>query len=86
MLRGQIALPANTRGGAFKTPAGKTILALWATGTDENATASYSIAASGAVIAYAWDYATTNATKSIAAPGGQAAVTLTSTPQFFALP
>ena len=69
-----LQLPANARGGAFHTTDGKTILALWATGSDENATATYDV---GTAMVTQWDGTTSTASGS---------VTLTSTPQFFAVP
>lgn len=82
-LTASLALPSTVRGGAFHTPAGKTILALWATAaTGESATATYTIAGSGSITAYAWDYAATHASPVL--PSNT--VTLSATPQLFQLP
>ncbi|HEY4177458.1 MAG TPA: hypothetical protein VGM90_11515 [Kofleriaceae bacterium] len=82
-----LALPSGVMGGAFHTTDGHTILALWATtATGEAAAASYSVSTSGVVTAYTWDYATTHTSTTIAASGGTATLSLSSTPQFFALP
>lgn len=65
-----LQLPSNVRGGAFHTVDGKTVLALWATGSDEHATATYDFDG----MAIAWDGTMSAATGA-----------LTSTPQLFVL-
>jgi hypothetical protein len=81
-----LALPSTVGGGAFVAADGRHIVALWARGSSEAAAATYALAATGPVTAYAWDYASTGATKSIAPASGTAMLSLASTPQFFARP
>ncbi|HEY4238561.1 MAG TPA: hypothetical protein VGM88_02055 [Kofleriaceae bacterium] len=78
-----LALPSGVLGGAFHTKSGSTVVALWAsTSSGESATATYSLSASGPVTATAWDHSTTSLDPS----SGSVSLSLTSTPQFFALP
>ena len=78
-----LGLPANVAGGVFSLANGKTGLALWARGTDEAATATYAYSTMSSLSGYAWDYAITNATTSLAPSGGKATLPLTSAPTFF---
>jgi hypothetical protein len=82
-----LALPANIGGGAFVATDGRHVVALWAKGTsDEAATATYALASTGTVTAYAWNYASTGTSTTIAPAGGTASLALTATPQFFVRP
>jgi hypothetical protein len=84
-----LSLPSTVGGGAFVAADGRHVVALWARGSNESATATYALATTGPVTVYAWDYASTGATQSLAAPPpgvGHATVTLTSTPQLFVRP
>ena len=82
-----LSLPSTIGGGAFVAADGRRIVALWAKApTGENATATYTLASTGSVTAYAWDYASTGVTHTVAAAAGNAILALTATPQFFALP
>lgn len=83
-----LALPAATvGGGAFVATSGRPIVALWAKGASgEATTATYALAATGPVTAYAWDYASTAKTQTVTPVAGKATLALTATPQFFALP
>src|SRR6185369_12022425 len=67
-----LALPAEVRGAAFVTSAGKKALVLWAraAGDTEDASASFSFAASGAYSSYAWDAAENNMKSTSLSPSG----------------
>lgn len=68
-----LQLPSNVRGGAFHTTDGKTVLALWATGSNESASATFAV---GDAMAIAWDGTSSSVSGT---------ATLTSTPQLFVL-
>jgi hypothetical protein len=82
-----LALPKKVAGGAFVTADGHEAYALWAAADPsdlaEDATATYSLATSAGITAYAWDYAQTSASQALVSSGGHVALSLTSSVQIF---
>jgi hypothetical protein len=78
-----LALPANVVGGAFVAADGRHDVALWAKGASgEAATATYALAATGTITAYAWDYSATGRSTTVTPSGGTASLA----PPFFVRP
>ncbi len=77
-----LALPSGVGGAAFKTSAGKAAFVLWAkaSGTDENATASYGLTTSQPLTVHAWDFSKTGKSNELAPTGGKVAVDLQGSP------
>ncbi|HVK68459.1 MAG TPA: hypothetical protein VM694_28570 [Polyangium sp.] len=80
-----LALPEAVGGAAFKLSNGKAAFVLWAktSGTAEDASAMYSLAASGPLKAYAWDHGKTGAATDLTPAGGSVSLSLTGSPQIF---
>jgi len=77
-----LGLPAEVRGAAFRLPSNHAAYVLWAraTGTDEQASATYDLSATGAVVTHAWDHSETGTTEELQPSGGFVTLSLTGAP------
>jgi hypothetical protein len=79
-----LTLPTGTGGVALRTPTQKPAYVLWAEtalpATDESATGTVTLSASGPVQVYAWDYSKTQEMVTLPATSGKVQVPVTSAP------
>ena len=76
-----LALPANTAGGAFRTKGGKKAFVLWARdGATEDAKAGYKLPSDQPVTLYRWDHSATGASEVRPPEGGAISLELESSP------
>ena len=75
-------LGGSVGGAAFRSPAAKGLYVLWAkaTGTGEDASATYNLAASGPHRVHAWDHSATQASETLAPASGVITLSLSGSP------
>jgi hypothetical protein len=80
-----LSLPDTVGGAAFQLPDKRHAYVLWARtqGNAETASATYSLASAGPVVAHAWDSSKTGATEELSPAGGKIDLMLSGSPQIF---